>query len=509
MNAPALIVAIPILLGVLCGAGMMVSTAVVGVATAVAWTVAALALWRDARIVCLAACVAGFFSAGAAIGARAQQVSPQPSLLSSYQDAAADGPVALTGVLRADAAIGASSVTLVLDVDTANGRRVDGGARISVVGTLAAAAAITWRGGRTIAVNAALHEPIDYRDPGVASDRDRLARQGVVLLGSVKSAALVTVLARGGALSETAAALRARLRAATALTVGCWSPASAGVVTAILIGDRSGLDADDERRLQEAGTYHVIAISGGNIAVLTALLVALGRAARLPPRPTAAASIAILAFYGYAAGLAPSVLRATIAGMIYLAARATDHRGAALNAIGVAAVCACVTSPLSVLDPGFVLSFGATFAIVVAVRRIVAAPNGSRRERPVTAARRAIAAVRAAALALAAATLCAEIALAPVGARFFGRVSLAGLVLNFVAIPLMSVIQLAGLASVAIHPLSARLAAMTGWVAHAATVGLLWSASLVDVAPWLVRDVPPPALWVIACWYAGWTGIFV
>src|SRR3954464_8739244 len=167
MKAPAVVVAVPILLGDLGGPGMIASPGVVGAATAVAWTVAALALWRDARIVCLAACVAGFFSAGAAIGARAQQVSAQPSLLSSYRDAAADGTVALTGVLRGDAAIGASSVTLGLDVDTANGRGVDGGARISVVGTLAAAAAITWRGGRRIAVNAALHEPIDYRDPGV------------------------------------------------------------------------------------------------------------------------------------------------------------------------------------------------------------------------------------------------------------------------------------------------------------------------------------------------------
>src|SRR3954469_3052496 len=171
MKAPALVVAIPILLGVLCGAGMMASPAVVGAATAVAWTAAALALWRNARIVCLAACVAGFFTAGAAIGARAQQASAQPSLLSWHRHAPADGPVALTGVLRADAAIGASSVTLVLDVETADGRRLDGGARLSVVGTLAAAAAITWRAGRTTAVDAALQEPMDYRDPGVASDR--------------------------------------------------------------------------------------------------------------------------------------------------------------------------------------------------------------------------------------------------------------------------------------------------------------------------------------------------
>src|SRR5439155_26836373 len=112
---------------------------------------------------------------------------------------------------------------------------------------------------------------------------------------------VTTVGARGGRLSEAAAGFRAWVRAGTAGAVGRWSPRSAGVVTAILIGDRSGLDAEDERRLQEAGTYHVIAISGGNIALLTALLVGAGRAIRLPARGTAAASIALLAFYGYAA----------------------------------------------------------------------------------------------------------------------------------------------------------------------------------------------------------------
>src|SRR5205814_372621 len=109
-----------------------------------------------------------------------------------------------------------------------------------------------------------------------------------------------------------------------------------------------------------------------------------------------------------------------------------------------------------------------------------------------------------AATALCAATMCAEIALAPVSARLFGRVSLAGLVLNFAAIPLMSIIQVAGMAAVALTVVSSTAAGACGAMAHAGTVGLLRSASLVDLAPWLVLDIPPPAMWVIVAWYAGW-----
>jgi len=398
-------------------------------------------------------------------------------------------------------------VSVTLDAVRADGQPVNGGVRVTIAGALAAEAAPQWRAGRTIALDATLREPLDYRDPGVPSDRARLARQGIVLIGTAKSAALVAVVGPGGLLSETAAALRAYVRTAIAAAVGRWGPASAAVVTAVLIGDRSGLDPEDERRLQEAGTYHVIAISGGNIALLTLLLVALGRTARLPARPTAAAAIGVLAFYGYAAGLAPSVLRATIAGIVYLAARAADHRGPALNAIGVAAILASALSPLSVLDPGFVLSFGATFAILIAASRL-APPARERRTPSPPPWRRAARAAVLAARALGAATLCAEIALAPVVARFFGRVSIAGLLLNFAAIPLMSLIQIAGLAAVALSPVPAAAAA-AGWVAHAGTAALLGSASLVDVAPWLVFDVAPPAVWTMACWYGGWTALIV
>ena len=84
------------------------------------------------------------------------------------------------------------------------------------------------------------------------------------------------------------------------------------MVTAILIGDRSGLDPDDERRLQEAGTYHVIAISGGNIALLAGLFIGLFRFAGWLGRTAMLLSIAALAAYAAFVGNGASVDRATL-----------------------------------------------------------------------------------------------------------------------------------------------------------------------------------------------------
>jgi competence protein ComEC len=504
-------IAAALVAGVAAGATVHVPTASLTAVVIGCWVVATYAIARSRAWMLLAAVVGGAAASGAALGVRAAGDARLPSLLIWMRSQPAGVVAHLTGTIRDDASMTGYGVGLTLDVveaaSAASVARVQGGVRLTVAGTLAPPLAREWTAGRRITCDVLLREPIDYRDPGVASDRERLARGGVALLGTVKSAALLRVTARASWINEFAAAVRRHARRAVDDAVGRWSGRSAGVVIAILIGDRTGLGTDDERRLQAAGTYHVIAISGGNIALLTVIALAIVRWCGVRPRVCAAIAILIVAFYGYLAGLAPSVLRATVAGVVFLAGRVLDRRGPALNALGVAAAVASLGDPLSVLDPGFILSFGATAAIVVAAGRVRLRPIPRKEQ---TRLRRLLWQLRAAAVALIAATLCAEIALVPPSARLFGRLSAAGLILNFAAIPLMSIVQTAGLAAVAMWTVSARVASLAGWIAHVSTVLLLESATLVDVAPWLVRDVPPPAAWLIVAWYAAWiaAGLF-
>ena len=62
--------------------------------------------------------------------------------------------------------------------------------------------------------------------------------------------------------------------------------------------------------------------------------------------------------------------------------------------------------------------------------------------------------------ALLVASACAEIALLPIGAFVFSRVTFAGLIVNFAAIPLMAVVQIAGMAAVGFTWLVARSCAL-------------------------------------------------
>lgn len=275
-------------------------------------------------------------------------------------------------------------------------------------------------------------------------------------------------------------------------------PQSAAVATAILIGDRGALEVDVERRLQEAGTYHVIAISGGNIAILAGLILGALWWLRIRDGWAAGAAVVMLVWYAYVAGGGPSVTRATVMAAIYLSLRVIDQRTAPMHAMALTAASVLTVSPLAIADVGFWLTFGATAAIVVGTTRW----NSQAPRSPSPHAQALTSWLRAPVL-LTLASLCTEVVLMPIGALMFQRVTLAGLVLNLAAVPCMAVVQVASMVTAALDVAGASaLADAAGWVTHLSVRGLVESAALVDVAPWLTWRVPPPSIGVVAAYYA-------
>lgn len=490
-----------------------------------------IAAWQTANAALLVAALwAAFCGGGSLLAADAWQRAWRPSVRLAFEAIVAydrsDGEAArggrraaedpdasawLTGVLLEDASPGPNGVLLRLDVRSLRhpafpgGLDVHGGASITVGGTLAgpplAAGRLAdsgggdaappfalWRAGRFVALPAQLRRPSRYLNEGGEDAERSLARRGTSLVGSTKSAALVEVAASGGLLSEASAEIRARVRSALIRHVGRWSPRSAGIVSAIVIGDRTGLDEAVERRLQEAGTYHVIAISGGNIAILVGLTLLWFRIAGILGPAAMLTAIGGLISYGYIVGGGRSVERATLTAVLFLAGRVIDQRSAPANILAASAALLLAAQPLALADPGFLLTFGATVGILASTGQ----PSGVRAEAWLVAAARS----------LFRASLGAEAMLLPVGAAIFSRVTVAGLVLNFAAIPLMTVAQVSGMAIVPLSMVWIDGATAAGWVAHIAAEGLVRSSVLLDWAPWLTWRVAAPASWVVGLYYA-------
>lgn len=487
------------------------------VAVLCGWLLLALHGLRVAQPVLVGVATCGVFAVGGvALSADAWHRAWRPPLIVLFErmaDAArADADAAgrdvplddraqavLTGVLRTDASVTASgAVSLALDVervaplsgDFASTLSADvpatGGVLLTVLGGMAASRVPEWRAGRRIRAPADLRRAARYLDPGVADQEQALARRGVRLVGVVKSGALVDVLQRGTAAQEWAGQARAYARQAIRAAVADRSERAAGIVTAIVIGDRTGLDDGVERRLQEAGTYHVIAISGGNIAILAGLTLAAFRVLGMLGRVAMLSAAAGLVAYGFVVGGGASVERAVLMAVVYFVGRGWDLRGPPFQALVLASGVLVLADPLSVADAGMLLTFGATAAIVGA-GQVVGPLRASRWVAPVVS--------------MLVASAAAEAALLPVAVTWFSRVTFAGLVLNFAAIPLMAVAQLAGMAIIPLHaawPAGARAA---GWLAWAGAEGLVRSADLVALAPWTTWRVPAASAWTVTVYY--------
>jgi competence protein ComEC len=399
-------------------------------------------------------------------------------------------PVHVRGRLRRDAVRTDYGAQLQLAVSHL---RVDG-AWVPVRGGLAVSVSGVrlddlghWRAGRYVGVPVAVRRPVRYRNAGLADQVRGLARRGTPVVGSTKSGLLVEVEAPGAWWDEWASHVRARVRHAMAAHVGPHDATSAAIGTAILIGDRAQLAPEVERRLQEAGTYHVVAISGGNIALLAGAVLTALWCVGIRFAPAAAITAMGLGVHAWVIGGGPSVSRATAMAVIYLVLRFLDQRTAPVHAVALAGAGILAANPLEIAGAGFWLTFGATAALLMAAARWVPA-RPPRWWSPLVA--------------VTLASIAVEVLLMPVAAFVFERVTLAGLVLNLAAVPAMGMVQAAASLCVAAEAAGlVALADVSGQATHLAARVLLSSSGLVTEVPWTTWRVPPPSVVVLAAYY--------
>ncbi|MGE3845003.1 MAG: ComEC/Rec2 family competence protein, partial [Vicinamibacterales bacterium] len=481
---------------------MAVLLAVAGLVTARALSWSEADVGRKDSLVLVAFLCGSALLAGAWAGGRAWAASLEAPLREHVRTLTArapDTPVVIEGRVASDATRVEYGVSLSLQVDrirsSGNWMRTKGRVALTVGGAHQDRRWHTWRKGRRLRVVAGLRGPPFYQNPGGSPREFTAVRRDATWLGSVKSEHLVEDLARGSWLDEMFGAVRERTRRAIGPLVP--EPTIAAILIAILIGDRGAIPHDVEVRLQKAGTYHVIAISGGNIAIFVGLLSIGARLLRAPTRWRVAVTVVLVTAYGLLAGGAASVSRACLAAVIYLAGSWCDVRARGLPVLWAAVVTLLAFSPLSVFDTGFQLTAAATAAVLLTGAMEPAGLGTGRRGYVYTLGRSTVLA-----------TLAADVAMLPTVLSSFNRVTIAGVFLNFAALPLMSLAQIAGFGAVCAEGVwegGRRAAAL---VASLAIQGLLWSARLVDAAPWLTWRVPAPSLWASAvywiCWIA-WT----
>jgi competence protein ComEC len=222
------------------------------------------------------------------------------------------------------------------------------------------------------------------------------------------------------------------------------------LLLSVVLGEDQGLSPNLQQRFRASGLYHLLAVSGENIALVAGAALLLVWLAGLPRWLGHVAALAAIAAYVLAVGPQPSVLRAGVTGALcslaWLAARQTDRWYFLL--LGAAGLLAW--NPYLIFDAGFQLSFGAVIAIFTLVPPLLRFLEGY----PLPAWMRGVVAVSAA----------CGVATAPIMWLQFHALSLVTVPANVVAGPAMVPLLGLALASVAIAPLAPGAAAACAWL---------------------------------------------
>lgn len=424
-----------------------------------------------------------------------------------------DSAVTIEGLVGSDAQAepGITRFTVAVDRVDNTSLRAPIETAVYVSGEIAAAAARDWTKGRRLRATGDFDQPTTFRNFGLTPRHGHLSVRALATF-SVKSAALVEMLARAPPWEEASARVRAHIRQRIDQYVRPHGGTAAAVAGAILIGERSRLDPRLVDRMQRAGIYHVMALSGGNVALLLGAVVWLRHVNRAARWLWALCAGTLLVSFAAVVAAEASVVRAVCVAAVYVCAAGLDVRAQPVHVLAVVATGMTLWDPGTVFDVGAWMTFVATLGLLVLPPRLL-----SKGERwgwrglgsPDSSALGATIGQRVARhlVMLAAASVCAELALWPITAFVFGQVSLLGIALNFAAIPLMAVVQTAA-AVVAFG--ASQVAPASAAVVHLAVEALQATASVADLWPWLAFSVTGPTAASLGVYYVllgGWAAV--
>lgn len=301
---------------------------------------------------------------------------------------------------------------------------------------------------------------------------------------------------------------------------------SAGVLSALVVGDQAAIDRDDWDIFRITGVAHLMSISGLHVTMFAWIVgLLLRRLWAWQPRwglrvaaPVAArwgGLIAALAYAVFSGWGVPAQRTVWMLAVVVLVAQ-SGRRWPWPMVLAAAAALVCLLDPWAVLQPGFWLSFVAVAVLMAAD----AGPWAAASLEPSMAGSRLAGWLRrwrGTAMAGLRTQWVATLGLAPLSLVFFQQVSLVGLLANLVAIPLVTlVVTPAGilgvmvpgawpLAAWLVEQLSALLAMLARWpwaqwttaaaAPWAMACGLVGGALLTLPLPWRVRVLALPLVW--------------
>lgn len=265
-------------------------------------------------------------------------------------------------------------------------------------------------------------------------------------------------------------------------------PRHGALADALLLGRREGLDRELTDRFAQSGLVHLLAISGGHVALIATALMLVGSMLRRGRREVTWGTLVLVAAYLAVIGAPASAVRSGVMVGLGLVGILLQRPSAMLPVVAASALAILAFQPTAVLDPGFQLSFAGVLGIMLLrwpmMRHV---PDGWKKH---PAARWTVESLVV--------SVAAFVATAPVTAYHFGQVAPVSIVANLPAVPLTSLALVGVVVSALVEPVVPPLGRMFADGTGLALDLLDATARYAAAVPGGHRAVEPPQGWLWA-----------
>ena len=280
----------------------------------------------------------------------------------------------------------------------------------------------------------------------------------------------------------------------------------AGLLTALLLGDKSGISDADALALRIAGLSHLVAVSGLHIGFLVAFCSLLGR------RIGTLVSIPFILLFVPIAGASPSVIRAAVMYLVTAGAFLLRKEASSLNSLFLALALLLILNPYAIASLSLQLSFSATLGLI-----LLAGKMQRRMMKPFRPFPKMVYRILSVVVGSVSCTVCATIFTTPIILSAFGYVSVLSLLSNLLVVGVTAVCFIGGflvcLTSVffpflatlfakAITPLLTYILDICNWIAGLPFGLINWADSFGIAA--LVLSLAGILAWLLAGAHIKW-----
>ena len=318
--------------------------------------------------------ISGFFCTGILLSLIENRPIPPNRIARMYDEGliASGEPVELTGVIQGQPEAAPDSFYLTLRAESIRFKGTERNATGALLLLAHARApqiaeeydALELRHGARVRVMTTLDREDNFRNPGASSFTEYLERKSYDGTGVLKSPLLIERLNDERVFLPLAWLYEWRQQLQREFSKR-FSPETAGVLGAALLGNQYNISRTAAERFRAGGTFHVLVISGLQIAFIGGLVLVIVRGLTRRKLLQFVLAATFLWAYTIAVGADASVVRSALMFTIFALAPVVGRRANTLNSLGGAALLLLVWKPNDLFDPSFQLTFLSVLSIVV------------------------------------------------------------------------------------------------------------------------------------------------